>query len=365
MSPGTDQLESSQALWPISVGMPEIVMEAPEPVARGETLTLRGVVVIGRQLAPKVGITVEGEQAARSNAAGSFLLRHPVPPDAALGELALELAAPELDTTTRVAAVVKSATSIVVTPLERVRLGRPLPLEARLLDDRGLGIPNALIHYGPDASVTTGPDGVAAFALTTPDAEAGLSAVPLTFRFEGDGANLPLSYFVGLPVATAGINWLLWAGLPLLLVLGSAGGYLGRRLDLSLPKLREVGAIPLASRLGGSTAGSSPASPGVGRELIATQLELSFPDTAPEGERVWNVGQRVPLLCILTGDTGHPLARARVELDWGDSEATVRLTRPAGPMPGFLGRRYPGDLPGRRPFPGQPGPPAGHRQRGV
>ena len=324
--PGTDQLEPSQTLWPISVGVPEIVVELLEPVARGDTLSLRGVVVIGSQVGTNTQITVDGEQAVRSNAAGSFILRHPVPPDAALGELALELAAPELDAATTATVTVKSTTSVVVTPLERVRLGRPLPLEARLLDDRGSGIPNAVVRYGEAAAVTTGPDGVATFTVTTPGEEESLAAVPLTLRFDGDDSNLPLTYFVGLPVSPVGFNWLLWVGLPLLLVVGLAGGYRGGRLGLALPIPRLGRVNPLASAAVGSTFGSrAAAASGEGRELVAPQLEISFPGRESEEEKVWIVGENVSLQCALTGGPELPLARANLELEWGDAGETRRL----------------------------------------
>ena len=58
-----------------------------------------------------------------------------------------------------------SATSLLIKPLEELRLGRPLPVEAQLLDDQGMGIPNATIHYGQGGTGITGPDGVAKLVL--------------------------------------------------------------------------------------------------------------------------------------------------------------------------------------------------------
>ena len=51
----------------------------------------------------------------------------------------------------------------------------------------------------------------------------------MTFSLKGDDFNLPLIYFVGLPVTPAPFNWLLWVALPALVVAGSAGGFLGGR----------------------------------------------------------------------------------------------------------------------------------------
>ena len=78
----------------------------------------------------------------------------------------LELAAPALNAAAIVLAPVMSATALIVTPLERLISGRPLPVAAQLLDDRGMGIPNATVHDGQGGTAITGLDGIAKFFLT-------------------------------------------------------------------------------------------------------------------------------------------------------------------------------------------------------
>ena len=231
---GTDELEPSESRWPITVDVPEIVVETTEPVARGETLTLRGVVVLADRFVPGVDVTVNDEFTVLTNGAGAFVLRYPVSPDAALGVMKLRLAAAELSTDATLEATVMSNSSIVAVPLEKVRPGRELPMELRLLNDRGEGIPGASVSYSPGMSVTTGADGVATWMITTPEEE-GISVIPLTFRFEGDESNLKATQSVALPVAPAGYFWLLWIAVPIAILLTGAGAYAGGRHGLTFP----------------------------------------------------------------------------------------------------------------------------------
>ena len=323
---GNADLEPFRQIWPITVGAPEIIVEPPEPVARGDTLPLRGVVVVGSQLASDIDINVNGATAVRTNSAGAFVLRHPVPSDAVLGPTTLELTAPGLEAATTVSVQVKSVTSMIVTPLERVRLGRPLPLEVRLLNDRGEGIPNATLDYGQSSRATTGSDGVATLTLTTPGKEEALSAIPVTFSFDGDDFNLPLTYFVGLPVPSATFNWLLWIGLPTVLALGAAGAFAARGRRLSLAPIAHL-AARFGSRLPGGLGNRlAPSSIAVMETGSAeASLELSFQDLPPDAERVWTVGEQVLLRCVLAGESGQSLARAAVTITWDDS-APKRLT---------------------------------------
>ncbi len=328
---GNADLEPFRLIWPITVGAPEIVVEAPEPVARGDTLPLRGVVVVGSQLASNIDINVNGATAVRTNSAGAFVLRHPVPSDAVLGPTTLELTAPGLEAATTVSVQVKSVASIIVTPLDRVRLGRPLLLEARLLNDRGEGIANATLDYGQGSSATTGPDGVAMLTLNTPGKEEALSAIPVTFSFDGDEFNLPLTYFVGLHVPPATFNWLLWIGLPAVLALGAAGAFAARGRRLSLMPLAQLAARS-RSRLPGGLAERLPPSSIAVRETGTAEaiLELSFQDLTADAERVWTVGEQVLLRCVLTGESGQPLARAAVTITWDDSAPRRSTTNGQG-----------------------------------
>ena len=324
--PGNNELGPALVHWPMLVGVPEIIVEPLEPVARGHFLPLRGVVVIGPQTMKDIPITIDGEDAARSNAAGTFVVRHPVPVDHPLGPMKLEIAAPELETTATLEIVVKSATSIIVTPVEPVRPGHILPVEVKLLNDQGLGIPNVPVHYGQSTPATTGPGGTATVIIQTP-ADESLSAVPLTFRFGGDDANLPLTYFVGIPVTPVSFNWLLWVGLPALVVAGTAGGFLGGRWRRNIPLPPEQSAKVMRPIPG-------PVSPDPEQTLITgellgpvrTMLEVHFLDPVSDRDPVWKTREPAVIVCALFDETGLPLVRAPIDVTWPDSESPIRLT---------------------------------------
>ena len=325
--PGNTELGPSQTRWPVTAATPEIAVEPPEPVARGDALMLRGTVSVGGRPAPDTPVTVDGEQLGRTDANGAFALPFQVPAGAALGTLPLELAAPALKAAAIVLAPVMSATSLLVTPLGRLIHGLPLPVEARLLDDQGIGIPNATIHDGQGGTGITGPDGVAKFVLPALEG-VDLSEILTTFKFDGDESNLPVDHAVEAPVSSdGGFNWLLWVGLPLAVVIGSVAAYLLARRFRSLAGLlrRACGLVPF---LWGSlaTRRRRNSRSGEEEERVPALLDLSFPKLPADGEKVWQVGEQVSLQCVLIGGSGEPMDRVAVELDWGDSNDPSQLT---------------------------------------
>ena len=325
--PGNTELGPSQTRWPVTAATPEIAVEPPEPVARGDALMLRGTVSVGGRPVPDTPVTVDGEQLGRTDANGAFALPFQVPAGTALGTLPLELAAPALKAAAIVLAPVMSATSLLVTPLGRLIHGLPLPVEARLLDDQGIGIPNATIHDGQGGTGITGPDGVAKFVLPALEG-VDLSEILTTFKFDGDESNLPVDHAVEAPVSSdGGFNWLLWVGLPLAVVIGSVAAYLLARRFRSLAGLlrRACGLVPF---LWGSlaTRRRRNSRSGEEEERVPALLDLSFPKLPADGEKVWQVGEQVSLQCVLIGGSGEPMDRVTVELDWGDSKDPSQLT---------------------------------------
>ena len=200
-------------------------------------------------------------------------------------------------------------------------------MEARLLDDQGIGIPNATIHDGQGGTGITGPDGVAKFVLPALEG-VDLSEILTTFKFDGDESNLPVDHAVEAPVSSdGGFNWLLWVGLPLAVVIGSVAAYLLARRFRSLAGLlrRACGLVPF---LWGSlaTRRRRNSRSGEEEERVPALLDLSFPKLPADGEKVWQVGEQVSLQCVLIGGSGEPMDRVAVELDWGDSNDPSQLT---------------------------------------
>ena len=314
---GTDELAPIQASLSVTVGRAEIVVEEPEPVARGESITLRGVTLISGQTVPDMGIEVNGEELVRTNAVGAFVVRMPVPSDAELGEMELEVSALELEAATKVSVRVMATTSLLVTPVEEVRVGRLVQVEARLLDDHGVGIPGAAVHYAGYGSAVTDELGVALLMIDVPDEE-GLTIVPLRVSYEGDGTNLPVSYLASLQVRSGGLGWLVWALLPVLLVLGAGGGYLGSRRfgrRTVLASARPSGAAAVAS------------GPPLSTEVVvqSARLEMGFVEPSPDGKNAWQVGEEVEIWCRLADESGRGIAEAEIRVEWGDEEAQMEL----------------------------------------
>ena len=310
---GTDDLGPTQATLLTEVGRAEIVVEEPEPVARGDTVTIGGVAVINGQAIPDARIEVNGEQSGRTNAAGAFVVRTPVPRDAELGKMDLRVSAAELEAETEVTVSVMSATSVLVTPVDDVRAGRSAQVEAQVLDDRGVGIPGAVVHYGGEGRAVTDDLGVALLKVDIPDEE-GLTSVPLRVSYEGDGANLPVAYLASLQVEGGGSGWLIWALLPVALLLGIGGGYLGRRRFGRHPILAPV-------RVAGPDVVSDKTTSGDERRSEVTHLEMGFVKPSPDTENAWQVGEKVEVWCRLTDDSGRGIEGAAVLITWGDGEA--------------------------------------------
>ena len=314
---GTDELAPIQATLSVTVGRAEIVVEEPEPVARGDSVTIRGVTLISGQTVPDTSIEVNGQELARTNAVGAFVVRMPVSSDAELGEMELEVSAAELEAETKVSVRVMATTSLLVTPVEEVRAGRLVQVEARLLDDHGVGIPGAAVHYGGDGLAVTDELGVALLMVDVPDEE-GLTIVPLRVSYEGDGTNLSVSYLASLQVRSGGLGWLVWVLLPVLLVLGAGGGYFGSR------RFGRRTVLASARPSGAATVASGPA---ISTEVVVqlASLEMGFVDPSPDAKNAWQVGEEVEVWCRLTDDSGRGIAEAEIRVVWGDEEAQMEL----------------------------------------
>ena len=338
--PGNAEFEPSQTRLPVTVATPEIVVEPPNPVDRGDTMMLEGTVSVGGQPVPNTPVTVDGEQLGRTDANGNFALPYTVPLGTPLGSMPLGLGAPALSGSSTVFAAIMSATSLLLTPLEGLSLGRAMPVAARLLDDQGVGIPDATIDCGDGVTGVTGPDGVTNLVLPPLEGE-DLSENLENCRFDGDDSNLPVEASVS---TDDGFNWRLWLGLLLAVVVGSAVAYLLVRRSRSIAALfrRAIGLV--ASLLGGLAirrrriAGASEDddhSPVTAPEQLRASepmdahLKITLVKLAEDLPYIWGIGEQVQVDIMLTDDSGEGVAGQTVTAVIGESGNPVELTTDA------------------------------------
>ena len=316
----TDQLASSRATLDVAVGLPRILVEPLEPVARGGEAVLRGTVLLGTHPVPGAELTAGTGVAFRSNDIGTFMHTYPVAGDEPLGATEVAIAAPALDASVTTPLVVKSAVNLIVTPVGKVRPGGTTLLQAALLDDTGAGIPQAVLQSSQGVDAITDESGIAMLELAVPGTEV-LPGSFVEFTYVGDDLHTPLSmpYFWEGAITPAGFNWLLWAGIPGLLAVATAAAYTGRRLKLT----------PLAAlaRWRGAPRGQVPAPDAVdegegaeddtGPAPQPVQLRIAFRKEADLAD-VWGVGEEVSITVSVTAEGGFVVAGAIVEVSVAD-----------------------------------------------
>ncbi len=316
----TDQLASSRATLDVAVGLPRILVEPLEPVARGGEAVLRGTVLLGTHPVPSAELTAGAGVAFRSNDIGTFMHTYPVGGDEPLGATEVAIAAPALDASVTTPLVVKSAVNLIVTPVGKVRPGGTTLLQAALLDDTGAGIPQAVLQSSQGVDATTDESGIAMLELAVPGTEV-LPGSFVEFTYVGDDLHTPLSmpYFWEGAITPAGFNWLLWVGIPGLVAVATVAAYTGRRLKLT----------PLAAlaRWRGAPRGQVPAPDAVdegegaeddtGPAPQPVQLRIAFRKEADLAD-VWGVGEEVSITVSVTAEGGFAVAGAIVEVSVGD-----------------------------------------------
>ena len=335
---GTDHLAPALGSHTVTIGLPWIAVEPTEPVVRGETAILRGSVLLGARPLPEAIVSAEQGLRAVTTDTGSFLLRFPIPADSPLGRNELPISIPALDLEASVPVDVKSTVSLVVVPLEEVRPDREVMIQATLTDDSAAGISGALLRTSQGAEGTTGDLGVALLTLRVPDTEE-LLAVPVTFTYEGDQLHVPLSYFIGIPVTPTGFNWMLWVGLPALLVAVAASGYAARRMGASGVRTlapvrlrRRRAARPLAVEnlpVPAPGAATEP-EPEPVPEPQPTVLAVAFNKATPDLPDVWGVGERISIYITLSVEDGPVIGGATVEGEGPDRSRLLLETGEQG-----------------------------------
>ena len=308
---GTDHLAAALAELRYTIGLPRVVVEPTESVARGEGLTLRGTALIGTRPAAGVEIAIGPEIRVESNEVGVFTHRYLVAADAPLGRNELAVDAPGIDAVTAVSIEVKSASRLIVTPVEDVRPGRVVMLHMSLLDDTGQGIPQATVRSSQGAEGLTDPFGVALIELAVPDTE-GMLTVPVTLRFEGNARNMPLTYFLGVPITPSSFNWLLWTGMPALVVATVGAGYMGRRLGVPALLRQRLSPEPPDIEPTQLLPDEEPIEAEAIIQPLPTRLEIAFQKPAPGLAEVWGLGEEVPVRIAIFDDDGLPIAQASI-----------------------------------------------------
>ena len=353
--PGDAEFSPSQTQLPVTVATPEIVVDPPSPVARGDTLMLEGTVSVGGQPVPNTPVTVDGEVMGRTDANGGFSLPFTVPLGTPLGSMPLGLGAPALmgnalgsmppglgapnpSGSSTVLATIMSATSLLLKPLEGLSLGRSVPVEAKLLDDQGVGVPDATIDCGDGVTGVTNSDGVANLVLT-PLEGADLSETLENCKFDGDDSNLPAEAEVSSD--GDGFNWRLWVGLPLAVVVGSVVAYLLARRRRSIATLFRRAIVLVASLLGGLAARRRRiARPGEdddhtpvtaperlrARGPMDTHLKITLVKLAEDLPYIWGIGEQVQVEIMLTDDSGEGVAGQTVTAVIDESGNPVEMT---------------------------------------
>ena len=226
----------------------------------------------------------------------------------------------------------KSAVSMIVAPLDKVRPGRLVRLETMLHNDRGESIPWATLRTSHGAEVVTDGGGAALLELEVPDDE-NLTAVPLTFTFDGNDRLMPLTYFIGVPVTPVGFNWLLWVGTPSLIALLAAAGYAGQRMKV----------VPLPHFVRRRVAEETPPSDAAAavdadvmveetpvETRLSTTLEMEFDKNSQDLPNVWGIGEEVTLRFALADEERRAIADAAITVTVDGSDTQLATDQDGG-----------------------------------
>ena len=263
-----------------------------------------------------------------SDATGAFDYRYEVSGDHPLGTSEVTVAATDLNISASVQFEVRSAPNMIVTPVEALRPGELAMLHVTLLDDRWEGIPRATLRMNDDVVVVTNGVGESLVEIMPPETEEVLT-LPFTFTFDGDDQQMPVTYFIGIPVTPHGFNWLLWVGAPGVVAALAVAGYAGRRLNV-------VPAPPLGRRRGAVEVATSPADSGDDTLELAEEapvetrtevtLEITFTKPAEDLPDVWGVGELVGITVRAVDSQGDALAGVELAVTVTGEDAAMLVT---------------------------------------
>ncbi len=330
---GSEHLASAEGSHYIVVGIPRLTVERLAPVARGDVAEIRGAAFAGTRPMPNAPVSLTSALQDTTGPTGEFLISYPVPPDSPLGSHTLIASLDGLGVNIPITLDIRSSTHVVATPLDDIRPGRVAKVQAALYDDSGAGIPNAPLRTSTGLSLTTDEFGIALFEVAVPDSE-NLRSLPITFTYSGSDANMPLNYFLALPVTPSSFNWLLFVGFPLLLLALAGLGFSAYRLRLAgvpitvldprrpLPSWgTQVVTVPapvLSER--DSDDADQP------REPVETRMTIELGGSAAETPGVYGISEEIVIIGRLYGNGDAPLTGMTIKLTVADREPIELVT---------------------------------------
>ncbi len=314
---GTDHLGPSTTNSSTLVGLPRIVIEALEPVARGETATIRGTVLLGNSPIADVSVGIGQEVSQESDEAGAFILDYPVPSDTPVGTWEIVVSAPDIEANFSVGIEVRSTPSMRFDPSDLPAPENTKLLTATLLDDTGAGIAGATLRSDQGVEALTDDLGMTVIEVMTPETKEAV-LIPVVVTFDGDARNLPIAESFALEIpAESGFNWLLWVGLPAMVALIAASVFAGRRLrTVNVPVLvrRRGATAALESELPVSIPDLESEEGEEGEKARATVLEVIFSKAVPDMDDVWGPGEDVPATITLMDEDKEPISAASINI---------------------------------------------------
>ena len=153
--------------------------------------------------------------------------------------------------------------------------------------------------------------------------------LPFTFTFDGDDQQMPVTYFIGIPVTPHGFNWLLWVGAPGVVAALAVAGYAGRRLNVVPPP--PLGRRRLEVEVAPSPTASGDDALELAEEALvetraAVTLEIDFAKPAADLPAVWGVGEVVDILVQAVDSQGDVLAGVELAVSVAGEDAAMLVT---------------------------------------
>ena len=315
---GTDRLAPSIRNHAITVGVPWLSAEATEAVVRGENAALRGSVFMGNRPIHGAVVTADSGETSVTNETGAFVLQYAIPEDTPIGRNEVSLSVSDLNLQADIPVDVKSSVELVVLPTGDVQPGQEVILQATLYNDIGQRVSGATLQTGDGSEAVTDDSGTALFTVTVEDAE-DLLAVPVTFTFEGDDFHVPFTYVAGIPITQAGFNWILWAGLPAIVVVLAASSIVASRWGAVLlpsgnPFRRGSGTTEKESEIVSTGSPEETAVPEEEPEPVPdpdpTTMSVSLERPASDLPFVWGIGELIQMLFTLSVEEGPAVSQA-------------------------------------------------------